>query len=456
MNFVNVPNFRNNSLLIGGSDLIKARMERPLVITSGRGIYVFDEFGREYMEMVAGFSCASLGFNEEELVEAAARQMRTLPMSPHAHNRSTPIVMELAEKLSQIGPIPNARIAFATTGTEANDNLVKMLWYGNIHAGEPKRRKIISRRSSYHGHSIFTNGMGGTASGQEAYGIPMDDHIHVSQPFGAAEGETDAEYVERLAAELRAAIEQADPTTVAGFIAEPMSFSADVCIPPPGYFAAMKRVLDDYGIRLFADEVLTCAGRTGEFWGCTSFQIDPCCVTASKGLSSAYQPIAATYMSPDFYDRLEQASQRYGWYSHAATFQAHPVAAAVALKVLEIWEKRDLLSHIRKVSPYFAKAIATLEGHPLVKGTRTYGLMSGIMLHASGPACGLVGTQPPSGIASEVYEEGFEQGLILRTGTDMIKMTPPLIITIEQIDELVIRLRRTLDTVLARQGRAAS
>ncbi len=196
--------------------------------------------------------------------------------------------------------------------------------------------------------------------------------------------------ISRLADELRTAIEQADPTTVAGFIAEPMSFSANVCIPPPGYFAAMKRVLDEYGIRLFANEVLTCAGRTGEFWGCTSFQIDPDCVTASKGLSSAYQPIAATFMSPDFYDRLERASQHYGRYSHAATFQAHPVAAAVALKVLEIWEKRDLLTHVRTVSPYFAKAIATLEDHPLVKGTRTYGLMSGIMLRGAGPSSGLV------------------------------------------------------------------
>lgn len=455
MDYIRNSIFKNDTLLIGASDLVKARQERPLMITGGKGIYVFDEDGREYMEMVAGFSCASLGFNEEELVEAAAKQMRTLPMSPHAHNRSTPVVMELADKLSELSPIPNARVAFATTGTEANDNLVKMLWYSNINAGEPKRRKIVSRRSSYHGHSIFTNGMGGTEAGHLAYGIPTGDHIHVSQPFGAAAGETDQEYVGRLAAELRAAIEQADPSTVAGFIAEPMSFSADVCIPPPGYFPAMKRVLDDYGVRLFADEVLTGAGRTGEFWGCTSFDIEPDCITSSKGLSSAYQPIAAILMSPDYYDRVERASQAHGWFSHAATFQAHPVAAAVALKVLEIWEKRNLLAHIRAVSPYFTKAIATLEDHPLVKGTRTYGLMSGIMLHPSGPTTALVGTQPPLGIAAEVYEEGFNQGLILRTGTNMVKMTPPIIITAEQIDELVRRLRKTLDAVLRQKARAA-
>ncbi len=152
------------------------------------GIFVFDESGREYMETVAGFSCAALGFSDEELVEAAATQMRKLPMSPHAHNRSTPVVMELAEKLVGAFPVANARVAFATTGSEANDNLVKMLWYGNINAGEPKRRKIVSRRSSYHGHSIFTNGMGGTAASQQAYGIPTTDHIHVSQPFGPAPG----------------------------------------------------------------------------------------------------------------------------------------------------------------------------------------------------------------------------------------------------------------------------
>ena len=452
MDIVRNSEFRNDTLLIGASDLVRARTERPLVITGGRGIFVFDESGREYMEMVAGFSCASLGFSDEELVEAAARQMRTLPMSPHAHNRSTPVVMELAEKLASIAPIENARIAFATTGSEANDNLVKMLWYGNINAGEPKRRKIVSRRSSYHGHSIFTNGMGGTAEAQRAYGIPTTDHIHVSQPFGAAPGESDAEYVARLAAELRDAIELADPATVAGFIAEPMSFSADVCIPPPGYFAAIKQVLDEYGVRLFADEVLTGAGRTGEFWGCSAFGIEPDCVTASKGLSSAYQPIAAIIMSPDYYDRVERASVARGWFSHAATFQAHPVAAAVALKVLEIWETRDLLDHVRKVSPYFRAAIATLEDHPLVTGTRTFGLMSGVLLKPRGTSAPLVGTQPPMGIASEVYEAGFDHGLILRTGTNMIKMTPPLIITTSEIDELVRRLRRTLDSVLEQQG----
>ena len=448
--------FSNDTLLLPGSDLVVARQERPLVIKSGRGIHVFDEHGREYIEAVAGFSCVSLGFSEEALVEAATRQMRALPMSPHAHNRSTGIVMELADRLSALSPVKNARIAFATNGSEANDNLVKMMWYANGHAGESRRRKIISRRSSYHGSSIFTAGMGGTEAGQRAYGIPLGDHIHVSQPFGAAPGETDPNYVARLAAELCAAIEQADPSTVAAFIAEPMSFSADVCIPPPGYFPAMKRVLDEYGIALIADEVLTGAGRTGEFWGCTSFDIQPDFVTSSKGLSSAYQAISAIFMSPDFYDRLERASVAHGWYSHTSTYQAHPVAVAVALKVLDIWEERDLVGHVRNVSPYFKRAIATLEDHPLVAGTRSFGLMSGVMLRPAGtPGATLVGTQPPSGIARAVYEEAFNHGLILRTGTDMVKMTPPIIITTQEIDELVARLRRTLDAVLSQRGASA-
>jgi len=431
------------------SDLPEARTRRPLVITGGRGIFVIDERGREYMEAVSAFSCAALGFNEPELVEAARRQMSELPMTPTAYNRTAPVVLELADRLAAISPIPDARIAFTTTGSEANDNLVKFTWYGNVHAGEPNRRKIISRRGSYHGHTIFTYGMGGNPDAQASYGVPMHDHLHVSQPSGPAPGEDQAGYVARLAAEVRETIERAGPETIAAFIAEPISFSADVAIPPEGYFRAIKAVLDEYGIRLYADEVLSGFGRSGELWGCESFDIQPSCVTSSKGLSSAYQPIGAIFMAPDFYERIEAASVANGWFSHAATYHAHPVAAAVALKVLDIWRDRRILEHVRAIVPVWRKAVDGLSDHPLVTSTRSQGLMSGIDLRTT-PERGEkpIGGQPARGIAKAVYDAAFDEGLIIRPGTDMIKMTPPIIITEAEIHELVRRLRAALDAVL--------
>ena len=449
MDSAGVGNFVNDSLLIGMSDLVEARTRRPLVLTGGRGVFVIDERGREYMEAVSAFSCAALGFNEPELVEAARRQMSRLPMAPTAYNRTAPVVLELAERLAEVSPIPNARIAFTTTGSEANDNLVKFTWYGNVHAGEPGRRRIISRRGSYHGHTVLTNGMGGNPDAQHAYGIPMQDHLHVSQPSGPAPGEGMGEYVARLAEELRDTIDRAAPETIAAFIAEPISFSADVAIPPDGYFRAIKAVLDDYGIRLYADEVLSGFGRTGEMWGCASFDISPDCVTSSKGLSSAYQPIGAIFMSPEFYERIEAASVANGWFSHAATYHAHPVAAAVALKVLDIWRERRLLDHVRAIVPVWREAIDGLSDHPLVASTRSQGLMSGIDLRTErGAETRLLGGQPARGIAKAVYDAAFDEGLIIRPGTDMIKMTPPIIISEEEIHELVRRLRRALDVVL--------
>ena len=448
MNAVDQGNYVNNSLLIGMSDLIAARSQRPLVITKGRGVYVTDEDGREYLEAVAAYSCAALGFHDEELIEAAVKQLRDLPMALTGYNRTHPVALELAEKLAKLMPIKDARIGFATTGSEANDNLVKLMWYGNIEAGEPQRRKVISRWGSYHGHTIFTAGLGRDPLHHRQFGLPMEDHIHVSQPAGAGPDESEQDYVRRLAEEVRNAILKAGPETVAAFIAEPVSFSADISIPPATYFTAIQEVLDEFGVKMINDEVLTGFGRTGELFGAERFNIKPYAMTLSKGLSSAYQPIGAYAIPPEFYERIERASVAGGWFPHAATFHAHPVSTAVALKSLEIWEKRDISGHVKKVSPVFETALNSLHDHPLVTSTHAVGLMGGIRLRTSKPREGLGGLAA-GGIAKEVYDACFQCGLIVRTGTDMIKITPPVIISESEISELVERFRRALDLVLA-------
>ncbi len=445
-----VGNYRNDTLVLGFSDLDRLRRERPLVLTGGRGVFVSDERGREYIEAVSSFYCVALGYNDAELIEAATRQMRALPMYPSGAHRTVPVVLELADRLAAIAPIKNARIAFATTGSEANDSLIKFMWYGNGHTGAKARRKIISRRGSYHGGTALTTGLGGSAALQESFGIPTVDHVYVSQPawpMAGLPGESEAGYTARLAEELRAAIIAAGPETVAAMIAEPVSVSAGMLPPPAGYFPAIKAVLDEFGIQLFADEVVTGFGRTGNMWGSETFAIQPDCITSAKGLSSAYQPISAIIMSPDFHDRMIAGSKADGWLAHAGTYHAHPVAAAVALKTIEIFEKRDIVGHVRRIMPLWQAALESLTDHPLVGSIRHCGLAGAVQLRREGHTAADTGMKM-GGLGQATYEAGIERGVLTRPIGESIVMAPPLIIKPEEITELTTRLRQALDDVL--------
>jgi 4-aminobutyrate--pyruvate transaminase len=440
-------NYRNDSLVLGVSDLRRLRRERPLVLARGQGVFVFDEQGRDYIEAVSSFYCVGLGYSEPELVEAAIEQLRALPMYPSGAHRTVPVVMQLAEKLAALAPFPRARVTFATTGSEANDHVLKFLWFANAAAGQPHRRKIVTRRGSYHGSTVATTAMGGGARLHALFGIPTGDMLHVDQPVIAA-GESEQGACDRLVAEFTATIEAAGPETIAAFYAEPLSVSAGMRPPPRGYFARIGAICAQHGIRLVADEVVTGFGRLGTFWGSEAVGAAPDLLTAAKNLSSAYQPISAIVMGEPFADALEAASDIEGWLPHNGTYHAHPVAAAVALKVLEIFERRDLLGHVRRIMPFWAAAIARLDGHPLVRGTRTHGLLAGIDLHDpanSGPATSL----KVEGVAQLVYDAGLEQGIIVRPLSGGLVLSPPLVITQAEIDELVSRLTRALDSVLA-------
>ena len=449
-------NYRNDTLVLGFSDLDRLRHERPMVLSGGRGVFVTDERGRDYIEAVSSFYCVALGYSDEELIEAATRQMRALPMYPSGAHRTVPVVMELADKLAAIAPIRDARIAFATTGSEANDSLIKFMWYGNGHTGQRARRKIVSRRGSYHGGTALTTGLGGSAALQESFGIPTQDHVYVSQPDWPAAGrpgESEAEYTARLALELHDAIVAAGPETVAAMIAEPLSVSAGMLPPPAGYFAAVQAVLSEFGVQLFADEVVTGFGRTGNMWGSETFGITPDCVTSAKGLSSAYQPISAIIMSPAFHDRMLEGSKADGWLAHAGTYHAHPVAAAVALKTIEIFEKRDIMGHVRRIMPVWHAALDGLTDHPLVAGVRKCGLAGAVVLRKPGATGPAVAGLKVGGLGKAAYEAGVERGVLVRPVGDNLVMAPPLIIREAEIAELAHRLRRALDDVLDAETR---
>jgi len=446
-------NYRNDSILLGFSDLKRLKTERPLVFERGKGIFIYDENGKDYIESVSCFYCVSLGFSEERLVEAATRQLKALPMYSSAIHRTVPAVMELTERLAALSPIKNPRIYFSTTGSEANDHLMKFMWYGNGFAGEPQRRKMISRRASYHGSTIATSALGGSSELHESFGIPMGFSLQVSHPSwpnAALSGEDEEAFTDRLAAELEQTIVEAGPETVGAMIAEPVSVSSGMFPPPPGYFPKITKVLRKYGVQLFIDEVVTGFGRSGRMWATEAMGLEPDCMTSAKGISGAYMPIAGIIMGEEFNRRLDIGNEAKGWFAHGATHHAHVVSAAVALEVLNIFEERDILGHVRRMIPPWNRMLDSLLDHPLVVGNRKWGLTGAVEVAYPGEGrAGAAGSLKVDGVTKDVYEAGLQEGVIVRPLAGCFVMAPPLIITEAEIAELGRRLRAALDRALA-------
>ncbi len=446
-------NYHNEHLLLGFSELRRLKSERPLVFGRGRGIFVFDENGKDYIEAVSTFYCAALGFSDEALIEAAIRQLRALPMYPSAIHRTVPAVMELTERLAAISPLKNPRIYFSTTGSEANDYLIKFMWYGNGFAGQPDRRKMISREASYHGSTIATASLGGSRELHESFGIPMGLALQVSHPSwpaAALPGEDEDGFTDRLAQELEEAILAAGPETIGAMIAEPVSVSSGMFPPPAGYFPKITKVLKKYGIQLFIDEVVTGFGRSGRMWATEAMGLEPDCITCAKGITGAYMPIAAIMMGEGFAERLDMGSETKGWFAHGGTHHGHAVSAAVAVEVLNVFERRDILGHVQKMIPVWNRMLDGMLDHPLVRGSRKFGLMGALEVAQPGESgAGAAASLKVGGLSKAIYDAGLEQGIIVRPLAGCIVMAPPLIITEAEIDELGRRLRAALDDALA-------
>jgi len=270
----------------------------------------------------------------------------------------------------------------------------------------------------------------------------MDDVITVSQPDYvncAFAGEDERTFTTRMLAEIEQAIERAGPETVGAMILEPVSFSAGFVLPPAGYLSGLRDLLNRHSILLFDDEVITGFCRTGSMFAAESFAMRADCMTLAKALSAAYVPISAIVMDGNFYDALERGSDDEGTFSHAATYGGHPVAAAVALRMIEIIEERDLLGHVRRVGPRLQQHLASLAGHPMVFNIRGIGLGGAVQLHSLPDAVGARGRAMQDAMMAE--------GLLLRVVKDTINFAPPLIITQAEVDELFARFTRALAAV---------
>jgi 4-aminobutyrate---pyruvate transaminase len=419
----------------------------PLIIERGKGIHVFDDSGKEYIEGLAGLWCTALGFDEEELIQAAVEQMRKLPAYHTFGSKGSMPTIELAERLKAIAPGPFSKTLFVNSGSEANDTQVKIVWYYNNALGRPKKKKIIARIGGYHGVTVAAASLTGLPNNHRDFDLPIAGILHTDKPHhyhGAEPGESEEEYASRLAQNLDDLIQKEGPETVAAFIAEPVMGAGGVIVPPRTYFEKVQAVLKKYDVLMIADEVICGFMRTGNMWGSQTFNIQPDLLSCAKQLSSAYLPIAAVMVSEPIYRAMVDESKKIGVFAHGFTYGGHPVPAAVALKTLQIYEKRDMLGHVRKLVPHFQARLKRLGEHPLVGEARGVGLLAGVELVADKKA--KRNFAPANGVGAFYSNRAQEHGLISRAMVnDTIGICPPLVITEAEIDELFNRMERALD-----------
>ncbi len=420
-----------------------------LVITRGHGVYVTDDTGKEYIEGMSGLWCTALGFGNERLAQAAAQQIRDLSFYHGFNQKSHSPQIELAERLLALAPVPMSKVFFANSGSEANDTAFKLVWYRSNAMGKPKKKKIIGRIKGYHGVTIAAASATGTPINHQAFDLPIDGFLHTDCPHYASfavPGESEAQYSERCAQSLDTLIEQEGPDTVAAFIAEPVMGAGGVLIPPAEYFEKIQAVLTKHDVLMIADEVICGFGRTGNMWGSETFNIKPDIVTCAKALSSGYIPISAVMINETVYQPIAEQSAEIGSFGHGFTYSGHPVAAAVALETLNIYDELGLVEMVQAISPVLQNGIQAFADHPLVGDIDGVGLLGVVALVADKAT----GESFPAnrGVGPFLLERALDHGLIIRALGDRIAFSPPLVIDQSEIAEMFVRFGKALNDTL--------
>ncbi|MEH2529037.1 4-aminobutyrate--pyruvate transaminase [Bradyrhizobium sp. AZCC 1588] len=431
----------------------------PMMIEGGDGIYVVDNEGNRYIEGLGGLFCASLGFSEKRLVEAAHRQMQKLPFYHSFGGKSHDTAVELAERLVDLAPVPMSKVFFANSGSEANDTAIKLVWYYHNAIGKPNKKKIISRIRAYHGVTIASASLTGLVNNHRDFDLPIDRVLHTDCPLHyryAKLGESPEDFATRCADALEQLIQKEGPDTIAAFFAEPLMASGGCIVPPPTYYDKIQAVLRKYEILLIADEVICGFARTGNMFGSETFGMEPDIITMAKQLSAAYQPIAAVMINEKVYRAVREGSGRIGTFGHGFTYGGHPVATAVALETLKIYEERDMVNYVRSIMGDFQTGLHSFADHPLVGDARGVGLIGALELVSNKETKEVF--DPSWGVAAQVGERALKHGLITRALGDTVNFCPPMIITKAEIADMYSRTRLALDETYAwlRAGRPAA
>jgi 4-aminobutyrate---pyruvate transaminase len=429
------------------TNLASHRTIGPLILDRAEGVYVWDTQGKKYIEGMAGLWCTGLGYGNRELIDAAREQMERLSFTHLFSGRSHEPAIALAEKIKELSPAPTSKVFFTASGSEANDSQIKLAWYYNNARGKPKKKKIIGRMRGYHGVTIASASLTGLPVFHADFDLPMARVVHAECPHhyrNAEPGETEEEFATRMADNLEALIEREDPETIAAFIAEPVQGAGGVIVPPATYFEKVQAVLSKHDIALIADEVICGFGRTGNWFGSQTFGMKPDTISIAKAITSAYIPLGAVTVPEHVYQAMLDESRKLGVFAHGFTYSGHPVACAVANKAIEIYQRIDIVGHVRRVAPVFQTRLKALADHPLVGEARGVGLIGGLELVRDKTS--KESFDPKQGVGAKVVSFAQDEGLICRAvAGDNIAMCPPLVVTGAEINLAFDALTRALD-----------
>ena len=443
---------RDRRALVHGLTNLSLHLEvGPKIIESGQGVWVTDGDGKTYLEGMSGLWCISLGYGQQRLVDACAAQMSKLAYYHLTNHKAHPAVIELAEKLLEIAPVPMSHVWFANSGSEASDCAARLCWYYWNAVGKPEKRKFLSHEKAYHGNTIASASLSGVAYAHKGFNLPLEGFLHVRKPHffeDAQEGETEAQFVARLLAELEARILSEGPDTIAAFFTEPVMAAGGVIVPPEGYFDGLQALLKKYDILLVADEVVTAFGRTGNMFGTTTMKLRPDLIVCAKGLTSAYIPMSALLINARIFDAMAEYSDRLGIFGLTMTYSGHPVSAAVALEAIAIYEDLEIPARSASLETTLLGGLrARLGNHPNVGDIRGVGLLAGVQLVSSREPRRFF--EPFVGFGARVAALAEERGLIVRAIGDTIAICPPLIISEDEIEMLIDRLGQAVETAAA-------
>jgi len=418
----------------------------PAVMQRGEGIYIYDDGENRFLDAAAGLWCASLGYASERLASVAYEQMRRMGYYHLYRHTSHAVAVELAERLLSLAPVPMSKVLFQCSGSEANDTAIKLVWYYHAAIGKPGKRKIIGRRMGYHGSTSASISASGKPDMHADFGLPLPGFCHTEFPHWYRlhqEDETEEQFSSRMADELEKLILAEGPDTCGAFIGEPVMGAGGGIVPPRTYWEKMQAVIRRYDMLFIADEVICGFGRTGNMWGSETYGLQPDMISSAKALSAGMQPISALLVNERIYQAMIHESRKLGNFSHGFTYSGHPVTCAVALETLKIYEEMDMLGHVRRVGPYMQKVLAAFADHPLIGDVRGVGMLVGLEM-VRDKATG-VAFESGEKVGARAEQLARKHGLIARFIGDRTALSPPLVITEAEVDDMAARLRSALD-----------
>ena len=422
------------------------------IITRADGVWLEDSEGARILDGMAGLWCVNLGYGRRELAEAAYRQMLELTYYNTFFQTATPPSVELADKLSALTPEGLNHVFYGCSGSEANDTLVRLVrYYWNL-KGQPERKVFVSRHNAYHGSTLAAASLSGMAPMHKQSDLPLPGFVHVDCPHWYDEGGdlSPEAFGLKAARSLEDKILELGADKVAVFIGEPIMGAGGVLLPPATYWPEVQRICREYGVLLAADEVICGFGRTGEWFGSDLYGIKPDLMPLAKGLTSGYLPLSALMVCDEI---AEVLIDKGGEFAHGYTYSGHPVSCAVALENIRILEDEGIVERVRDdTGPYFQRRLReTFEDHPLVGEVRGVGLIAALELVEDKAT--RKHFEPVGKVGTRCRNLCFDNGLVMRATRDAMVISPPLVISHDEIDEFMVRARRSVDMTAEELGR---